>query len=124
MGFSSCPSDCRSSCLFRPACKCRLLSNKWKLTKIQISHFEKAGAEIDQVQNAPCKESFPTGCSRALTIVKGWYLTMSASEPETEGMQDQNLSSRMDDLLNGNAFHYLDEAYWQNMIAEFNHMTQ
>lgn len=89
-----------------------------------VSNFEQAGAAIDNCQRAPSKESFPTGCARAMGRTKAWYEAKVASESESEGHQRQPSFTGIDDMLNGNGFDYLDDSYWQEIMADMNFMQQ
>jgi hypothetical protein len=59
-----------------------------------------------------------------MTRVKGWYLAIAASEFEAEGVQGQVNMVGMNDMFNENTFDCLDEAYWQEMMADVNYMPQ
>jgi hypothetical protein len=89
-----------------------------------ISNFEEAGATIDRAQRSPSKESFPTGCSRAMGRVKGWYEAKLALDLETQGHQNPTSVTGVDDMMNWNGFDYLDDSYWQEIMADMTFMQQ
>jgi len=80
-----------------------------------ISKFEEAGAQIDNMQTSPCRESFPTACAKAMARVKCWYEQKVALESESN-LQTQPSMSGLDDLFAVNSFDYLDDAYWQELM--------
>jgi hypothetical protein len=59
-----------------------------------------------------------------LARVKGRYLAIVASEYEAEGVQGQAGMVGMDDMFIGNTFDYLDETYWQEVMADVNYIPQ
>jgi hypothetical protein len=90
-----------------------------------ISNFEQAGRAIDATQSVPCRESFPSGCARAMKNVKSFYMNRMVPVSEVE-----KPSSAMDrdilDTFNWNAaFDYLDDtSYWQEIWGDMNFMQQ
>jgi len=80
-----------------------------------ISRFEEAGAQIDNIQTSPCRESFQTAGAKAMARVKCWYEQKVALESESS-LQPQLSMSGLDDLFAVNSFDYLDDAYWQELM--------
>ena len=85
-----------------------------------IARFEEAGAAIDQCQKPPCREAFATGCSRAMRRIKGWYEAKVAADTVQESGQEQGNLMNMDDVCISGGFDYLDDAYWQDVLDDFN----
>ncbi len=60
-----------------------------------------------------------------MTWVKGLYDAKVASESEVEQLPKQQHNGMMEstyDVLNHNTFDFLDETYWQELMADFVHM--
>ncbi|PMD39436.1 hypothetical protein L207DRAFT_583309 [Hyaloscypha variabilis F] len=90
--------------------------------------LEQVGAAIDSAQNTPTIESFPTACARAMAWVKGWYdakVASGASASEAERAfprQPIPMEESSSDMVNNNTFGYMDETYWEELLADFNYL--
>ena len=90
-----------------------------------ITKFEQAGLAIDENQIEPCnKQSFPSGCSKAMRRVLGFYETRIAATSGVVLSQDQTLPTGMEGVLNGEQFDWVDDAYWQDLIGDVNFLQQ
>lgn len=83
--------------------------------------FERAGEMIDGVQGVGCRESFPTGCARAMGRVKAWYEAKVEGGVEVEGVGWADDAGGMG---MGMGFGYLDDLYWQEVMADMSFMQQ
>jgi len=80
-----------------------------------LGNFEQVGVTIDQSQRSPCKDSFPTGCARAMKKVKSWYEAKIATESEQSGMQDQMNFMDFEHVFN---YAYFSDPNWEELMAD------
>lgn len=56
--------------------------------------------------------------------VKAWYDAKVTSESESEDPQRPVSFNGIEEMLKVNGFDYLDDSYWQEIMADMNFMQQ
>jgi hypothetical protein len=96
-----------------------------------ITKLEEAGAIIDGYQLVPSRQSFPTGCSKAMGRVKTWYDTLVPKFPpageqhvqEQEQFVGMGMGMGMESLISDNISDYLSDAYWFELMGNTDFTT-
>ena len=87
-----------------------------------IQQLEDAGKTIDQQQTAPCRQSFPTGCAKAMKRVAMWYDTVvpRGSGEQIVAAEQQELFSlgmEVGGLFGDDVSGYLNDTYWLEFMG-------
>ncbi|KUJ23485.1 uncharacterized protein LY89DRAFT_663914 [Mollisia scopiformis] len=80
-----------------------------------LAKYQQVGADLDGRQQELCRNSFFTGCARAMGVIKTWYETKIMSDSTQSALQDQTY----DVTMMGEQANFIDDAYWMEFMGDW-----